>query len=119
MNEPSIAAAHFKSEAMTIHEAIKATVGYEIPDSTAQLILLKRGLKTTDEVTQEILNSKDFELATADCCKWILTCPDVKEGSLSISMSDKKALKDLASGIYQKWGITDYSTPTARFISMG
>lgn len=103
---------------MTIIEAIKSTVGYEIPDMTAELILLKRGLKMTVEATTDILNSRAFGLATADCCKWILTCPDVKEGSFSLSMSDKQALKDLASGIYQKWGVADYSAPTARFISM-
>lgn len=104
---------------MTILEAIKESVGYPISPNRASMTLTKRGLTGTDEATQDVLNSKEFELATADLMFWLITTANISEGGYSVSITEKASIKAIASGIYQKWGIADHSAPTARFISMG
>lgn len=109
---------------MTLKEALKSTVGYPIPDPTAETIALKRGLVLTEgetavTATQALLTSKEFELATADIYNWLVTTPSVTEGGVRISMTEKEQLKKLASGIYSKWNVQDPGTPTARFVSIG
>ena len=101
---------------MTILEAIKESVGYPISNNRAQITLLKRGLTGTDEATQSVLNSKAFELATADLMFWLITTPNISEGGYSISLTDRKTLKDIASGIYSKHGVTDPTKATVKFI---
>lgn len=81
------------------------------------MTLLKRGLVKTDEATEVVLNSKNFELATADLMFWMITTANVSEGGVSISVTDKDSLKSVASGIYSKWGVCDPSNPSAKFIS--
>lgn len=102
---------------MTILEAIKEAIGYPISDNRANMTLTKRGLTATDEATQSVLSGKAFELATADLMFWLITAPNIKEGGYSLSISDKKTLKDIASGIYAKHGLRGPSQPTARFIN--
>ncbi|WP_372932436.1 DUF6706 family protein [Mariniphaga sediminis] len=102
---------------MTILEAIKESVGYPISDNRANMTLTKRGLAASDEATQAVLNSKAFELGTADLMFWLITAPNVREGGYSLSISDKKTLKELASGIYSKWGVADPTKATIKFIS--
>lgn len=109
---------------MTLLEALKSTVGYPVPDVTAETLALKRGLVVMNDgnaivATQALLDSKEFELATADIYNWLVTTPSIKEGGYSISMTEKEQLKALASGIYSKWNVLDPNTPTARFVSMG
>ena len=104
---------------MTILEAIKESVGYPISPNRANMTLIKRGLTGTDEATQDVLNSKEFELATADLMFWLITTANVSEGGYSVSLTEKASIKEIASGIYQKWGIADPTAPTAQFISLG
>lgn len=102
---------------MTILEAIKESVGYPISENRAQMTLTKRGLSAADEATQSVLNGKAFELATADLMMWMVTAPFLSEGGYLLSVTDKKTLKDIASGIYAKYGIADSSSAKARFIA--
>lgn len=104
---------------MTILEAIKESVGYPISPNRANMTLLKRGLTGTDEATQAILNSREFELATADLMFWLITTANVSEGGYSVSLTEKASINAIAKGIYAKYGIADNSAPTARFLSMG
>ncbi len=99
---------------MTNLEAIKGSVGYPIPDNTANLYLIKRGLNAPDEVTQSILTGKAFELAQADLYIWLISSANISEGGYSISLTEKKELKKLASGIYSKHGVSDPTCPTVK-----
>lgn len=99
---------------MTNLEAIKAKVNYPLSDNAFKLALMDRGL--TDSAMYEATNKKPMELAYADCLVTLISSPNISEGGYSISLSDKSALKTLASGIYQKWGMSDPSKPTAKFI---
>ena len=102
---------------MTVLEAIKESIGYPISENRANMTLIKRGLTAADEATESVLNSKAFELATADLMLWMVTAPNISEGGYSLSISDKKTLKELALGIYSKHGVAVPNANTARFIS--
>ena len=102
---------------MTILEAIKESVGYPISNNRASMALIKRGiLNAGEEVTQSFLNSKEFELATADLMFWLITTANVSEGGYSVSLTEKASIKAIASGIYSKWGVSDPSEPTVKFV---
>lgn len=102
---------------MTILEAIKESIGYPISEKMAEMTLLKRGMNKTDEATETVLNSKNFELATADLMFWMITVTNFSENGISLSVTDKSTLKELASGIYAKHGIAIPTASTASFIS--
>lgn len=102
---------------MTILEAIKEAIGYQISTNRANMTLIKRGLTGTGEATQAVLTSREFELATADLIYWMITTPNISEGGYHLTITDKKTLQQIASGIFSKWGVSDPSTPTARFVS--
>jgi len=102
---------------MTILEAIKEAIGYPISDNRANMTLIKRGLSATAEANEAVLNGQAFDLATADLIYWMITTPNISEGGYSLTVNDKKTLQQIASGIFSKWGVTDPSTPKAKFIS--
>lgn len=102
---------------MTILEAIKEAVGYPISDNRANMTLIKMGFTGASEATSAVLNSKEFELATADLINWMITAPDISEGGYRLSITDKKSLRQIASGILSKWGVSDPLSPTVKFVS--
>jgi hypothetical protein len=98
---------------MTYLEAIKAKLNYPLSDNTFILALTDRGLVSTDNYAK----GQSFDLAYADAITTLVTAPTVSEGGYSISLSDKKALSDLADGIYKKYGEPIRSLKkTAKFV---
>lgn len=97
---------------MTLLEAIKSVTSYPVPDNTANMILVKRGLSGTSTLDATTVNSKAFELATADIYMWLVSGTNISEGGYSISITDKSNLMKLASGIYAKHGETMPGNPT-------
>ena len=85
---------------MTYLEAIKGKLSFPLSDNAFILALTDRGLTYTDTYA----TSQSFDLAYADTIITLITTPDVTEGGYSIRSSDKKALLDLANGIYVKHG---------------
>ena len=55
------------------------------------------------DFTPEIGRSPAFLLAKADMIKNIVTAPNVSEGGVSISITDRKTLIGIANGIYAKY----------------
>ena len=101
---------------MTNLEAIKSVTSYPISTNTANRILTKRGLTATDVFSQSTAISRAFELAEADMYLHLVSGANISENGIQISLTDKSNLIKLASGIYQKWGVSDPSKPTAKFI---
>jgi len=89
---------------MTILEALKSLSSYPISDSTANRILIKRGLTGSTEFSQSIAISKAFELCEADVYTYLVSGTNISEGSYSVSLTDKSNLMKLASAIYSKHG---------------
>jgi hypothetical protein len=90
---------------MTNLEAIKAQVIYPLPDNSFKKVLTDRGLTDSDTYSSD--NYKAFELATADALHILITAPNISEGGYSISLTEKKELKEIASGLYEKHGVSN------------
>ena len=98
---------------MTNLEAIKSVVaGYPLSENTFNLVLLDRGLSAASEYTGK---SKEFELATADLYKVLVTAVNISEGDYQIGMTDKSNFIKLANAVYLKYDeplITDTAKKT-------
>lgn len=89
---------------MTILEALKSRVHYPLSDNTFQSIITFRGLVSADNFTKEIANSNSYKGALADLLYEIVIVPNISEGGVSISYSDKKVILDRANSLYLEIG---------------
>lgn len=104
---------------MTIKEALKSDVSYPIPDAFFDKTFITRGLKGSDEFTQEIGVSKSYRLAYADCLKRHITAVNMSEYGLSVSLADRDKIVNIANGIYGQYGeplLQTESEPTIEYI---
>jgi hypothetical protein len=86
---------------MTILDAIKSVVAYaHLSEDTFQRTLIDRGLEAATDYSGI---TKQFELATADIYKTLVTVPNVSEGDVQISLTDKSNFIKLANAIYTKY----------------
>lgn len=87
---------------MTIQESLSSLSGYPIPKTTLQEIALKRGLSLESEVTQNDLQSNEYNLGKADVYSWLSVAPDVTQESISYSFTDsqRNQFRKVAEGIY-------------------
>jgi len=94
-------------------EAIKSVVaGYPLSENTFNLVLLDRGLSVSAEYTGK---SKEFELATADLYKVLVTAVNISEGDYQISVTDKSNFIKIANSIYLNYDepvVTDNAKKT-------
>lgn len=93
---------------MTVFEALKAKVKYPLSDDFIKSILIERGLIGGDEYTQEVAKSNEFKGARADCYKELIDAINIGEGGMSISLSDKELILDMANSIYKEIGESQY-----------
>lgn len=74
--------------AITILEALKGATAYPVPLRTLVEIAERRGLSLQEEVTQEALAGKAFNLSKADVYLWLSVAPDISQGGQSFSFTD-------------------------------
>lgn len=101
---------------MTILEALKARFNYPLSDALFQSILIGRGLSGDDPFTAEVENSPAFNLAWMDGLIMLLTVPNITEGDLSITLSDRNVILDLINSIRSDNDLPPYGKPTVRFL---
>lgn len=89
---------------MTVLEALKSKVKYPLTDALFQSILIERNLKAEDNYTQEVSQSNAFKGARADLLIAQIDCPQIQEGGMSISLTDKSNFIDVANTIYAEIG---------------
>lgn len=101
----------------TILQALKDELLYPVSEGFLMNKLIKRGLGGDDLFTAEIAQSKEFRGCVADCLIRIITAPNITEGGMSISNSDKDAMLKIANTIYGDIGESEYtdSRPVAYF----
>lgn len=86
---------------MTNRAYIESKAAFEsLPSATIDKAFIDRSLDGAADYVPSSL--KQIELITADLCVEIMTSPDFKEGSLSVSF-DRATLKSLAIQIYTKY----------------
>jgi hypothetical protein len=97
---------------MTYLEALKGKVTYPLSENALLLALTDRGLTSSDTYAK----GRSFDLAYADALMNVVTSPNISEGGYSVSNSDKENLTKVASYIYERYGETAISKPTAKFV---
>jgi len=90
----------------TISESLRGITAYPLPNKTILGVTMRRGLVDSSEVTRAIMLSKGYRLAEADLLKWLSKAPDVSEGGVSFSFSQKErdSFTREADSIYSEYG---------------
>ena len=89
---------------MDVKTALMNTVTFPLTSTQAEVIAVERGLELDADFTAEVGKSPGFCLAKADMIRVFITSPNVSEGGVSISISDRKTLIGIANGIYSRYG---------------
>lgn len=90
----------------TVLETLKGINAYPVPLRTIQRIAEKRGIVLQDEATQEIQQSRGYNLAVADLLLWLSEAPNVSQGGQSYTLSDgqRTQLRNRANSLYKDFG---------------
>lgn len=96
---------------MTNKAALQSTTSYPIDGNAIERLLMDRGLEASGEYTDK---SAPFDLAKADLYKELVAGASITEGGYSISLSDKKSLRDLANSIYGQYNEPLIAQPVIR-----
>lgn len=88
----------------TILQALIDEIHYPISEGHVENRLLKRGLYPCDECTTEVLNSKEFIGATADCLWWLATAVNFSEADKSVSGLNFASIASKANILYKSIG---------------
>lgn len=88
---------------MDVRTALKSKVSFPISDDRVGVIAEDRDLALDAVYTKAIGRTPGFRLAMADMITCIVTAPNVTEGGVSISYTDRKSLISLANRIYAKY----------------
>ena len=90
---------------MTILNALKTSVNYPLSEDNVTSIVIRRGLSASDDLTTEIANSRQYELAYADLIRFVVTMVNLSQGG-SVTQASVSALVGTANAIYRKYGET-------------
>lgn len=83
----------------TVLQALKDEVHYKLSSGFFENRLLERSLDGNEICTIDILKSKPFKGAVADCLMSLIQMPNFTEGDVSLSLSDKDNILTLANGM--------------------
>ena len=107
---------------MDIGTALRNCIAYPFSTEQVELAATKRGLTLTDVFTKEIGETKAFKLASADLIKKVILSPNISQGGVSLSYSDRKALIADVNRTYRANGELDEviseGDPTVRPIEL-
>ena len=94
----------------TVLESLKSISDYPIQGNALSDIALRRGLNLADTVTESVLTSAAYRLATADILRWVSFTPNVQQADVSYSLlySDRVQMRALANDIYGELGDGEY-----------
>lgn len=96
---------------MTTLEALKTAVtNYPYSDTTIEAIAIERGVDPAAEFTTAGAQEKGYQLAKADCIKYVLGMVNLSQSGASVTLTDIRAKISIANAIYSRFGeplITD------------
>lgn len=90
---------------MTISESLGSISFYPIPQDVIGTACISHGINADDEATMDELNSSEYDLAKADCYKWLVYAPpSISENGTSFQISDeqRRHFRKLANEIYKR-----------------
>ena len=88
---------------MTIAQALQSYSNYPVPSLLLQRVAAERGLALDEFYDSDIAASKSYRLAKADVYYYYGTAPDIKEGDISLSLSQQSNFLFMAKAIYQEY----------------
>jgi len=99
---------------MTIEQAIRNSFSFPINGDLVETIAIERGLTPGEVFDREVSLSKEFRLTKADIICRTLLAPNVSEGGVSISWSDRRLFLGMANAVYSEYGepLVQELTPT-------
>lgn len=90
---------------MTTLEALKAGVSnYPYEDATIEAIAVERGVVFGDDFTTAIARSREYQLAKADCIRYVLGMVNLAQSGASVTQTDIRAKMSIANAIYRRFG---------------
>lgn len=97
---------------MTNLEALQATIGsnYPLDPNLYTKALIDQNIIPGDEYIA--LNARGIDLAFAGVLLTVITSVDIKEGGYSVTNADRASLIKVLNGIYAKYGLPLFGTPT-------
>ncbi len=90
--------------AKTVRQALIDEISYPLNVGFIENKLLARGLNADDSITPEIIKSKGFIGATADCLYELIVAPNISEAGKSISLGDRGVILKRANKLYNSIG---------------
>lgn len=90
--------------AKTIKAALRDEIGYPLKGGFFENKLIERGINGDDDYTSEVAKGDSFRGAVADCIKALILSPNISEGDISISLTDKDRMLRIANSIYASIG---------------
>ncbi len=91
----------------TILQALIDEIDYPFPQGKFENKLLARNLNGEDEVTYEVITSKEFKGAVADCLYSLIEAINFSEADKSINLPDRDVILKKMNAIYASIGETD------------
>lgn len=97
---------------MTVSESLKSINNYPIPPYVLTKSAIKNGMSLEEEVTSEILISREYRLMEADVYAFLAGAPDVTQNGVlfSFSQEQREWFLSMSNGIKTELGIEDSST---------
>jgi hypothetical protein len=106
---------------MKILDALIGSVNYPLGENNVLPICIKRNLDPDSNLSGEIANSKEYELAYADCLKFVATMVNLAQGGGSVTQTNADQMIQTANAIYAKYGemqIGASNQPTVNILSI-
>ena len=88
----------------TILQALLDEVHYPISQGFAENKLMARNLDGSQSLTPEVLRSKEFIGAVADCLYSLIEAPNFNEADKSFSLADRNIILNKVNSMYRKIG---------------
>ena len=90
--------------AKTIITALRDEIRYPIKAGFFENRLIERGLTESDNFDMDVAKSDPYRGAVADCIVGMLLSPDITEGDMRISQTEKGIMLKRANSIYLSIG---------------
>lgn len=97
---------------MTVSESLKSINNYPIPPYVLTKSAIKNGMSLEEEVTSEILISREYRLMEADVYAFLSGAPDVTQNGITFSFSQEQRdwFLSMSNSIKEELGVSDASS---------
>lgn len=75
---------------MTVAESLRSLTNYPIPERTIERAALYWGMDPALVIDSRVMSGNNFKCAEADIYDFLSTAPNVSEGGVSFSLSEKE-----------------------------